>query len=145
MYVQVGVRYVRRRRVILWGVYLKPPRGQALSDQQSKRRTLRNVVYLRFCLSNSATALTMSKCALLTTREIPTSWVLVHFSPVHMCAGDAENDVDMLLLAGVGICVGNASPPAKLAAQFIAPTNAEDGAAVAMERLHSSRGASKEP
>lgn len=50
-------------------------------------------------------------------------------------AGDAENDVDMLRHAGVGVCVGNASPPAKSAAKFIAPTNADDGAAVAMELL----------
>lgn len=49
--------------------------------------------------------------------------------------GDAENDVEMLRLAGVGVCVGNASPPAKAAARFVAPTNAEDGSAVAMEQL----------
>ncbi|CAN0336513.1 unnamed protein product [Hapterophycus canaliculatus] len=56
--------------------------------------------------------------------------------PLHLMAlGDAENDVEMLRLAGVGVCVGNASPPAKAAARFMAPTNAEDGSAVAMERL----------
>lgn len=49
--------------------------------------------------------------------------------------GDAENDVEMLRQAGVGVCVGNASPPAKAAARFVAPTNAEDGSAVAMEQL----------
>lgn len=54
-------------------------------------------------------------------------------------AGDAENDVDMLRLAGFGVCVGNASPPAKSAAKFIALTNREDGAARAMEQLLSSR------
>lgn len=54
-------------------------------------------------------------------------------------AGDAENDVEMLRLAGVGVCVGNASPPARAAARFIAPTNAEDGAAFAMERMLSYR------
>ncbi len=41
----------------------------------------------------------------------------------------------MLRLAGVGVCVGNASPPAKAAARFVAPTNAEDGSAVAIEQL----------
>lgn len=54
---------------------------------------------------------------------------------VYYCIGDAENDVEMLRLAGVGVCVGNASPPAKAAARFVAPTNAEDGSAVAMEQL----------
>lgn len=49
--------------------------------------------------------------------------------------GDAENDVEMLRLAGVGVCVGNASPPAKAAARYVAPTNADDGSAVAMEQL----------
>lgn len=50
-------------------------------------------------------------------------------------AGDAENDVGMLGLAGIGVCVGNASPPARAAARFVTLTNAEDGAAVAMEQL----------
>ncbi|CAM9649886.1 unnamed protein product [Ectocarpus sp. 6 AP-2014] len=56
--------------------------------------------------------------------------------PVRLMAlGDAENDVEMLRLAGVGVCVGNASPPARAAARFMAPTNANDGSAVAMEQL----------
>ncbi|CAM9280514.1 unnamed protein product [Pylaiella littoralis] len=56
--------------------------------------------------------------------------------PQHLMAlGDAENDVEMLRLAGVGVCVGNASPPAKAAARYVAPTNADDGSAVAMEQL----------
>lgn len=62
----------------------------------------------------------------------PFSGPILLFSSV---PGDAENDVEMLRLAGVGVCVGNASPPAKAAARFVAPTNAEDGSAVAMEQL----------
>ncbi|CAN0216219.1 unnamed protein product, partial [Discosporangium mesarthrocarpum] len=52
-----------------------------------------------------------------------------------LALGDAENDVAMLRMAGIGVCMGNASPPAREAADFIAPKNTEDGAAVAMERL----------
>lgn len=58
-----------------------------------------------------------------------------------LSAGDAENDVEMLGLAGVGVCVGNASPPARAAARFVALTNAEDGSAVAMEHLLSTKSA----
>lgn len=58
-----------------------------------------------------------------------------------LSAGDAENDVEMLGIAGVGVCVGNASPPARAAARFVALTNAEDGAAVAMQQLLSSKSA----
>lgn len=58
-----------------------------------------------------------------------------------MALGDAENDVEMLGLAGVGVCVGNASPPARAAARFVALTNAEDGSAVAMEHLLSTKSA----
>lgn len=58
--------------------------------------------------------------------------------------GDAENDVEMLRLAGVGVCVGNASPPAKAAARFVAKTNAEDGSAIAMEQLLRSKRAGSE-
>lgn len=64
---------------------------------------------------------------------------LITPSNTRTLAGDAENDVEMLRLAGIGVCVGNASPPARAAARFIAPTNAEDGAAVAMERMLSCR------
>lgn len=60
---------------------------------------------------------------------------MVQFCP----PGDAENDVEMLRLAGIGVCVGNASPPARAAARFVAPTNVENGAAVAMEQLLNSK------
>lgn len=56
-------------------------------------------------------------------------------------AGDAENDVEMLGLAGIGVCVGNASPPARAAARFVALTNVENGSAVAMEQLLSTKSA----
>lgn len=61
--------------------------------------------------------------------------VLLLFALRRLSPGDAENDVEMLRLAGVGVCVGNASLPAKAAARFMAPTNAEDGSAIAMEQL----------
>lgn len=61
-----------------------------------------------------------------------------------LSAGDAENDVEMLGLAGVGVCVGNASPPARAAARFVALTNAEDGSALAMEQLLRARSAGVE-
>jgi hydroxymethylpyrimidine pyrophosphatase-like HAD family hydrolase len=38
-------------------------------------------------------------------------------------------------MAGVGVAMGNAVPAVAKWARFIAPTNAQDGAAVALETL----------
>ncbi|MDF1515619.1 MAG: Cof-type HAD-IIB family hydrolase [Anaerolineae bacterium] len=52
-----------------------------------------------------------------------------------LAIGDQENDVPMLTWAGVGIAMGNAIPAARQVADWTAPTLAEDGAAVALERF----------
>jgi len=51
-----------------------------------------------------------------------------------LAVGDNDNDVPMLQWAGLGVAVGNASPMARAAADWIAPSVAEDGAAVALEK-----------
>ncbi|MFW6115429.1 MAG: Cof-type HAD-IIB family hydrolase [Chloroflexota bacterium] len=52
-----------------------------------------------------------------------------------MAVGDQGNDVSMLEWAGIGVAMGNASPEAKAAADWIAPPFSEHGAAVALERF----------
>jgi Cof subfamily protein (haloacid dehalogenase superfamily) len=52
-----------------------------------------------------------------------------------MAMGDNDNDVPMIEWAGLGVAAGNASQAAKTVADWIAPTVAEDGAAVAIERF----------
>jgi Cof subfamily protein (haloacid dehalogenase superfamily) len=52
-----------------------------------------------------------------------------------MAVGDQDNDVPMVAWAGVGVAMGNGSPACKAVADWIAPTLAEDGAAVAIERF----------
>ena len=52
-----------------------------------------------------------------------------------MAIGDQGNDVPMLKWAGFSVAMGNASPEAKAAADWIAPPFSEYGAAVAMERF----------
>ncbi|MBC7260382.1 MAG: HAD family phosphatase [Chloroflexi bacterium] len=49
--------------------------------------------------------------------------------------GDGDNDVEMLEWAGLGIAMGNATPAAKAAADWIAPSVEEDGVAVALQRF----------
>ena len=44
--------------------------------------------------------------------------------------GDAENDEDMLLAAGVGVAMGNASDEVKAKADAVAPSVDDDGVAV---------------
>lgn len=48
--------------------------------------------------------------------------------------GDGYNDLSMIKYAGLGIAMGNAQEPVKAAAHYIAPSNDEDGVAVAVER-----------
>jgi Cof subfamily protein (haloacid dehalogenase superfamily) len=52
-----------------------------------------------------------------------------------MAIGDQDNDASMIAWAGVGVAMGNGSPTTKAAADWIAPSVAEDGAAVAIERF----------
>jgi Cof subfamily protein (haloacid dehalogenase superfamily) len=49
--------------------------------------------------------------------------------------GDGENDVPMLQAVGMPVAMGNARPQALAVARRVAPTNDEDGVAVALEGL----------
>ena len=51
-----------------------------------------------------------------------------------MACGDAENDVEMLGLVGLGVAMGNANPLARAAANVVVGTNDEDGVAEAVQR-----------
>jgi len=51
-----------------------------------------------------------------------------------MAVGDQDNDAPMIAWAGLGVAMGNGSPACQAAADWIAPSFAEDGAAVAIER-----------
>jgi Cof subfamily protein (haloacid dehalogenase superfamily) len=52
-----------------------------------------------------------------------------------LAIGDNENDIPVLKVVGMPIAMGNATASVKAVAQWIAPTLAEDGAAVAMQRF----------
>jgi Cof subfamily protein (haloacid dehalogenase superfamily) len=51
-----------------------------------------------------------------------------------MALGDSDNDASMLRWAGWGVAMGDARPAARQAADAIAPSQAQDGAAWAIER-----------
>lgn len=50
-----------------------------------------------------------------------------------MACGDGENDLSMILAAGTGVCMGNGAPFVRKQADWIAPSNDEDGVAAAIE------------
>jgi Cof subfamily protein (haloacid dehalogenase superfamily) len=52
-----------------------------------------------------------------------------------MAIGDNDNDVDMVTWAGLGVAMGNGSTALRAAANHVAGTIAEDGAASAIERF----------
>jgi len=51
-----------------------------------------------------------------------------------MAIGDGPNDHDMICYAGLGVAVSNAHPLVLEAADVVAPSNIEDGVAVAIEK-----------
>ncbi|MGC9462059.1 Cof-type HAD-IIB family hydrolase [Vibrio genomosp. F10] len=52
-----------------------------------------------------------------------------------ICVGDAENDNHMLTYAGMGVAMGNAMTETKALANYIAPSNDEDGVADVIEKF----------
>ena len=52
-----------------------------------------------------------------------------------LAIGDAENDIEMLELVGIGVAVGNASDPLKAVADHVVADNDSDGVAEALERF----------
>jgi len=52
-----------------------------------------------------------------------------------LAIGDAENDLEMLQLAGIGVAMGQAEQNIKDGADYVVASNAEDGAAEAIERF----------
>ncbi|MCD8084203.1 MAG: Cof-type HAD-IIB family hydrolase [Clostridiales bacterium] len=54
--------------------------------------------------------------------------------------GDGENDLTMMELAGIGVCMANGMETVKKKADYITATNQEDGVALAIEKLVLNRG-----
>lgn len=52
-----------------------------------------------------------------------------------MACGDSGNDKEMLLAAGMGVAMGNATDEVKEVADYITKSNEEDGAAFAIEKF----------
>lgn len=52
-----------------------------------------------------------------------------------MAMGDAENDIEMLQVAGLGVAIGNAGPSLKAVAKEVVASNDDDGVAEAVERF----------
>ena len=52
-----------------------------------------------------------------------------------MAFGDAENDLDMLGRAGIGVAMGNAAPELQAAADYVTATNDDDGIAKALRHF----------
>lgn len=52
-----------------------------------------------------------------------------------MAIGDGYNDVEMLEFAGMGVVVGNARDEIKALADYVAPSNEEEGVAEVLEKL----------
>lgn len=52
-----------------------------------------------------------------------------------MALGDADNDLEMLTMVGLGVAMGNGNDRVKAAADFVTASNDEDGVAAAVERF----------
>jgi Cof subfamily protein (haloacid dehalogenase superfamily) len=70
-------------------------------------------------------------------KSVGLAWLAARYgitSDEVLTVGDNDNDVEMLAWAGVGVAMGNGSAPALAAANWVAPSVLDDGAAVALER-----------
>ena len=70
-------------------------------------------------------------------KSVGLAWLADHYGlkPDEVLAvGDNDNDAGMLRWAGVGVAMGNGSPAALAAADWVAPGVEADGAAVALEK-----------
>lgn len=66
------------------------------------------------------------------------AWLAQHLGIAQaetLAAGDQHNDLAMVQWAGVGVAMGNAIPEVQQAADWVAPSLSEDGAAVLLERF----------
>lgn len=52
-----------------------------------------------------------------------------------MVIGDAENDIEMVEMAGIGVAVGNGDPRLKEVADYVVASNDQDGVAEAIEKF----------
>jgi Cof subfamily protein (haloacid dehalogenase superfamily) len=71
------------------------------------------------------------------SKAVGLSWLAAHLGierEAVMAVGDYNNDVEMLEWAGLGVAMANGSPAALAAADEVVPPQAEDGAAVALEK-----------
>ena len=51
-----------------------------------------------------------------------------------LAVGDAENDLSMLRIVGIGAAPANAQPAALAAADVVVPSNSDDGVAAAIRK-----------
>jgi hypothetical protein len=52
-----------------------------------------------------------------------------------MAIGDTENDLSIILAAGIGVAMGNATDEVKAEASYVTSSNDEDGVALAIEKI----------
>ena len=61
---------------------------------------------------------------------------ILHLKPENLMAfGDGQNDLEMLKMAGISVCMGNGDPLCKETADFVTLRNDEDGIAHAIEHF----------
>jgi Cof subfamily protein (haloacid dehalogenase superfamily) len=73
-----------------------------------------------------------------TSKGAGLAWLLDYLgiSPDEVLAlGDADNDIEMLRMAAIGVAMANAMPMVKQAADVIVASNDADGVAEAIERF----------
>jgi hypothetical protein len=84
---------------------------------------------LRWCLEVKP----LGACKATAARALLAEWGVAPADALAL--GDGDNDVSLLRLCGASVAMGNGCAAAKAAATHLAPSNADDGFAVAIETL----------
>lgn len=122
---------------------LKRPPHKLVIITESPQDTPAAIASIKRCVADEARVLTSSPRLVEVimpgiSKARAVSWVADRLGVAReetIAIGDGDNDVEMLNWAGLGIAMGNGTPAAQAAADWIAPPAEEDGLAVALRRF----------
>ncbi len=106
-----------------------PPRLQAVADELNSLPGIE-------ALQSDAETLDVGSVGMSKGKAVQWLAESLSISPDEVVAiGDNENDIDMIVYAGLGVAMGNASPEVKAAARYVTDTNDNDGVATVLHKF----------
>lgn len=139
----VGIKpmYTKERLDVFAKAHEVKPYKVLLLVSRSKANAVANQLRSKF---GDRLSITRSSSVLIemvnvnSSKAIAVKWLADKYninSEEIIAIGDAENDISMIKYAGLGVAMGNAMDSVKECADFIAPTNNENGVAAVINKF----------